>query len=134
MRFWFHRETQKKALAELCLRLMADDLRRHICDLQAPGTRLSDVDGNHIMQRLPPSLAYSWCHWVHHVQDVNALLTESNSVFVFLHKYVFHWLKALSLQGRLPDAVYVLSSLHHTTVKISFAASFSVANSIARPV
>ncbi len=118
MRFAVDENFQHKTLADRCLHLMSEHLRKDICGLKAPGVLLSDVDRREIDRCLTPSLQYACCHWTHHVLRAPEHFVDYNSIVDFLHVHLLHWLEVLSLLERLPEAVHALRSLELLTVSV----------------
>jgi hypothetical protein len=111
VRFSVDSKCQHKALAERCLRLMAEHLRQDICEMRAPGIHVSQIDVRTIERQLSQSLEYACCFWAHHVKQANELFHDLRDISDFLYMHLLHWLEALSLLGRAPEAVHVLSAL-----------------------
>jgi hypothetical protein len=86
-RFYVDEEKAHQALADCCIRLMADiknGLRKDICGLHAPGALVSEVQGNLIEQFLPVELQYACRHWVPHLQRSESRLYDEGQVHLFL--------------------------------------------------
>jgi hypothetical protein len=118
-RFSVDGKLEHKTLAGHCLRIMANSLRTDICDLRAPGVRLSHIDRRLIEQRLPSSLQYACYYWTHHVGQAAEAFEDHHEILAFLQKHLLHWLEALSLLEKLPEVVLVLGSLEQLTVGAS---------------
>jgi hypothetical protein len=114
--FWVDQTEAHKALANSCLRLMSDGLRRDICDLQAPGALASEVDSSRVEQCLPTGLQYACRYWVQHLQRSKALLYDDGQVHTFLREHLLHWLEALSLIGKTSDSVQMVTDLQSMVV------------------
>jgi hypothetical protein len=56
--FWVDGQLAHTLLAHRCLQVMADNLRKDICDLQSPGVLASDVSQELVDARSPPHLRY----------------------------------------------------------------------------
>jgi hypothetical protein len=98
-------------LAEHCLRIMNECLRKDICEIRDPSlfnTEVTDLD-----QRLdfyvPPQLRYAcrFCH-VHFELAGTVSVGVASHLMDFCKKHLLHWLELLSLLGELP---VVLSSM-----------------------
>ena len=112
--FWVDEKEVHSDLARSCLRLMSDNLKNDICDLQAPGTLASKVDSNRLQQFLPAELQYACRYWVQHLQRSKARLHDYGQEHVFLQEHFLHWLEALSLMRKTSEcvfAIYVLESM-----------------------
>jgi hypothetical protein len=59
LNFWVDEKQTHKALADSCLALMENMLKRDICGLGSPGILLDDIDPNRIQQCIPPELQYA---------------------------------------------------------------------------
>ena len=62
--FWVDEKKAHEDLAESCLRLMLNSLRRDICELRAPGSLACAVGSSKIEQCLPRDLQYACRYWV----------------------------------------------------------------------
>ncbi|KAI9772504.1 MAG: hypothetical protein M1840_000709 [Geoglossum simile] len=100
-----------QALAKSCLRLMSDNLKRDICDLQAPGALINDVQSSRVEQCLPADLQYACRYWAQHLQRSEAVLCDNDQVHTFLREHLLHWLEALSLIGELSESIQILINL-----------------------
>jgi len=101
-----HRE-----LADSCIRLMSEKLRRDICGLPSPGALATEVQQERIKQCLPAELQYACLYWVQHIQKSDTRLQDDGEVHVFLQKHLLHWLEALSLLRKISDGILALISL-----------------------
>jgi hypothetical protein len=117
VRFAADAKHQHEILAQRCFRVMVEHLRYDICQLRAPGVRLSAVDSAQIERCFPPSLQYACRCWAHHVQKAEGMFADSDGVLAFLHEHFLHWVEALSLLRCLPEALHMLRSLEHHTVR-----------------
>jgi hypothetical protein len=113
--FWVDEKKAHEALAENCLRLMFNCLRRDICGLHAPGTFANAVESSKIEQYLPPDLRYACRYWVQHFQRSEARLVDDCQIHKFLQKHFLHWLEALSLIGRTSEGVLMVKVLQLMT-------------------
>lgn len=97
---------------------MSRSLKRDICDLNAPGTLTSTIEGTQRDRFLPNELQYACEFWVHHLQAVrNQFLSDDALqalVYDFLTEHFLHWLEALSILGKLShgaDMIKILQSM-----------------------
>ncbi|KAI9867951.1 MAG: hypothetical protein M1813_007773 [Trichoglossum hirsutum] len=109
--FWVDEMEAHGVLAEGCLQLMSDSLKRDMCDLQTPGVLSDSVESSQVEQCLPVGLQYACRYWVQHLQQSKALLFDNGQVHVFLQKHMLHWLEALSLIGKIFDSVKMVTDL-----------------------
>jgi hypothetical protein len=116
LRFLVDRRQRHKTLAERCLSLMAEHLRKDICDLRDPCAQLSVIDRGEVERRLSPSLQYACCNWSYHTESADDDYELMGAISAFLHAHLLHWLEALSLLRSLPQAVEVLGKIEQLTV------------------
>ena len=109
--FWVDEKEAHGALAESCLRLMSENLKRDICDLRAPGVLASKMDNSWVEQCLPAELQYACRYWVQHLQRSKARLCDNGQVHTFLQKHFLHWLETLNLIGKASDSVHMVIDL-----------------------
>lgn len=110
--FWIDEKESHGMLATRCLdHLMNNSLKRDICGLEMPGRRRRDVDIEIINRCLPSEVQYACLHWVHHLKGSSARLHDGHQAFQFLGDYFLYWLEALSLIGRLSDAIGLVDEL-----------------------
>jgi hypothetical protein len=109
--FWVNEKMAHGALADFCLQLMSEKLRRDICALHSPGTLAMEVKCDVIEMYLPKELQYACLYWVQHIQNSETQLEDDGQVHVFLQKHLLHWLEALSLMRKTSKGVLALISL-----------------------
>jgi hypothetical protein len=112
--FCVDEEETHRAVAENCLRVMSEKLKRDICSLRAPGALSREVKNERIEERLPIELQYACRYWVQHLQRSKARLYDDSKVRAFLQKHLLHWLEALSLIGKTSEgllAIILLESM-----------------------
>jgi NACHT domain len=112
--FWVDEKEAHEALAESCLRLMSENLKKDICDLRAPGALTSEVDNSCVEQCLPADFQYACCYWVQHLQRSRARLCDNSQVHSFLREHFLHWLESLSLLRKLSDGILSIRELLKT--------------------
>jgi hypothetical protein len=103
-------------LAKSCLLLISGSLKRDICGLRVPGALSSKVDNSCVEQCLPADLQYACRYWVQHLQRSEARLYDNDHVHKFLQNHFLHWLEALSLIGKTPDSVRMMTALQSMVV------------------
>ena len=101
------------ALANSCIRIMSDKLKKDICNLYLPGTLASEVDDNQIEQFIPEELRYACSYWVQHLQESKSPLLDNGDVHLFLRKHLLFWLEALSLLKKISEGIIALISLEN---------------------
>ena len=114
--FWVDEKKAHEALAERCLWLMSENLKRDICGLCAPGRLASSIDSSLVKQCIPAELQYACRYWVQHLQMSKADLRDNSQVHIFLQKHLLHWLEALSLMGITSESVHMVTDLESMVV------------------
>jgi hypothetical protein len=113
---WVDDRKTHETLAQNCLRLMFNSLKRDICDLRAPGALASKADNSRVEQCLPADLQYACRYWVQHLQRSRARLCDNSQVHTFLREHFLHWLEALSLIAKTSDSVQMVTNLQSMVV------------------
>jgi WD40 repeat protein len=116
VRFLIDGKQHHKILAKRCLSLMAEHHRKDICDYRDPGVRLPVVDRPEVQRRLPPFLQDACCYWSYRIEFADYEFELMSAISSFLHVHLLHWLEALCLLRRLPQAVGVLGKIEQLTV------------------
>jgi hypothetical protein len=112
---------QHRRTACRLLDAMHSTLRRDLCSLQKPGTRIEEAVDRVERSNLP-QIAYACEYWVDHpeacAEDCGSILLDGSEVHVFLQKHLLHWLEAMSLLQKMPEAVAALQKLQ-SIVRVS---------------
>jgi hypothetical protein len=94
---------------------MNDTLRKDMCNLKNPGTRIQEAViqvGNTTLRKY----AYAYEYWIAHLQgcveDCRSDLIDGGKIHKFLQEHLLHWLEAMSLLQKIPEAVEALHQLH----------------------
>jgi hypothetical protein len=95
---------------------MDSTLRRDICSLQKSGVRIQEaIATERIANSSLSQIAYACEYWVAHLQasehSYSSILIDSCKVHVFFQKHLLHWLEAMSLLQKIPDAILALQQL-----------------------
>ena len=98
-------------LAEYCIQLMSKSLKKDICQQEAPGTFVTDVENCRIEQYLPPSVQYACLYWIQHLQKSGTQLYDNGYVYQFLQIYLLYWLEALGWMGKTSEGILAILSL-----------------------
>ena len=101
------------ALADSCIRIMSDKLKKDICNLHLPGALANEVDEYQIEQFIPEELQYACSYWVQHLQESKSPLLDNGDVHLFLRKHLLFWLEALSLLKKINEGIIALISLEN---------------------
>jgi hypothetical protein len=120
LHFWVDEKKAHRAIADCCVQLMSDQLRKDICGLHAPGFLIRDIQGDKIKNCLPAELQYACLYWVQHLQKSDIVLSDNGLAHIFLREHLLHWFEALSLIGKTSDGVRAIVSLE-SIVKVSIA-------------
>ena len=101
-------------LAECLLDAMDRTLQRDMCGLQKPGARIQETKGR-VRQSCLGRMAYACEYWVEHLQaggrSCSSILADSGKVHGFFQRHLLHWLEAMSLVQKMPEAILALQKL-----------------------
>ena len=109
--FWIDEGKSHYDIAQQCLDVMSKTLKRNICHLKTPGTLRSHIESTIVDRYLPPHVQYACQYWVGHLQKGSLHLHNSTQVYDFLQDHFLHWLEALSLIGKIAEAVLMIKTL-----------------------
>jgi hypothetical protein len=109
--FWVDESKAHGALADDCIRLMSDKLKKDICGLHASGPLARELKHDSIEPCLPAELQYACQYWVQHLQKSETRLRDDGRVQTFLRQHLLHWFEVLSLMGEITDGVIMLRTL-----------------------
>jgi hypothetical protein len=98
-------------LANRCLQLLGDNLKRDICGLRHPGTCRLDIDQQTLDASLPPEVQYASRYWVYHWKESRCRIQDGGIVHNFLMRHLLHWLEVMALIGRISDSVAAIEEL-----------------------
>ncbi|KAI1199029.1 putative WD-repeat protein [Nemania serpens] len=94
-----------------CLRLMKENLRRNMCNIEWPGTRARDIPKARIDQLISHPVQYACRNWVHHLQQSDVDPNEVLEIMDFFHSRFLYWLETLSWIGRLAEGITMIRLL-----------------------
>jgi hypothetical protein len=86
-------------------------LRRNICRLKSPGITMEDVGPAVVQQHLSSAVQYCCRYWLDHSEHGRLSLADDGPVHRFLQKYFPYWLEAMSLVGKIPEAMTMIMKL-----------------------
>ena len=115
--FPWGQEHEHANTACLCLNIMSTTLRKDICNMQALGFRLSDLEQSSLGDHIPFHVQYACLYWVDHLRQAGSTkqeilnLGEDSQVLNFFEIHFLHWLEALILMSNLSEAVLAIKSL-----------------------
>jgi hypothetical protein len=96
----------------------SDGVRRNPCNLDSTGTLRSQISDQNINACISPELRYACRHWVDHLEQSKNALKYQDDVHTFLRKHLLHWLEAMSLLGRMTEAITMITVLQ-SILKVS---------------
>jgi hypothetical protein len=110
-KFWVDKKQAHQTLADDCIRLMSDYLKRDVCGQEAPGTLVTDIESSRIEQCLPSEVRYACLYWIQHLQKSDSQLYDNNQVHQFLQEHLLHWFEALGWIGKTSEGILAILSL-----------------------
>ena len=109
--FWINERKAHHEIAKQCICVMSKTLKRNICRLRTPGTLKSETETSTVDQYLPSHVQYACQYWLDHLQKSDLSLLDVRHVYEFFKTHFLHWLEALSLIGKLSEAVLMIKIL-----------------------
>ncbi|KAK4220481.1 hypothetical protein QBC38DRAFT_494224 [Podospora fimiseda] len=109
--FWIDETKYHNILAERCIQLMRQHLKKDICGLQAPGKLRSEIDQQAIKANLSPDIQYACQYWVHHLKESKGTASDGGLVHSFLISHLLHWLEVLCIIGRISESIGMIDNL-----------------------
>ncbi|KAK4073270.1 hypothetical protein Purlil1_13125 [Purpureocillium lilacinum] len=103
--FWINAEDAHGHLFNCCLQIMSNNLRRNMCGLKRPGTRVCDIPKDDVDSAISVPVRYACRYWIHHLQQSNIDPREHVGVVDFFQTRFLFWIETLSLIGRLADGI-----------------------------
>jgi hypothetical protein len=106
-----HAEHNK--IVNICFGIMASTLKRDICDLRLPGILIDEVGDNRVDRYLPSFTRYACSFWFDHLHqaDDQRIFDKAGPIHDFCRQQLLHWLEALALMRRVPEAVMIVRKL-----------------------
>ncbi|KAH8707489.1 hypothetical protein GQ44DRAFT_831007 [Phaeosphaeriaceae sp. PMI808] len=108
---WVDEKQAHQKLADCCIRVMSKSLKQDVCDVQAVGTLVVNVEKSRIEKHLPPEVQYACLHWIKHLEKGGTQLCDNVQAHRFLQEHFLHWLEALGWIGNISEGVYAITSL-----------------------
>ena len=100
-------------LFDCCLAIMSGHLRRNMCNLRQPGTRVSDIPRSDVDKSIPFVVQYACRYWVYHLQRSDVDPGEHPGIVDFFHTRFLSWLETLALTGRVADGIVMVQLLEN---------------------
>jgi hypothetical protein len=99
---------------------MSDHLQQNMCNLQQPGTRVSDVPRTHVNANVPSAVQYACRYWIYHLKRGDVDPTDHPGIIEFFRVQFLFWLETLALIGQLANGIAMVKLLE-TKLLISTA-------------
>ena len=113
--FWVNEKQAHQNLADKCIWLMSTFLRQDICEFNAPGVLVADIERIRVDQHLAPEVQYACLYWVQHIQKAGTKVQDDDQVHQFLQKHLLHWFEALGWMNRISEGIYAVTTLESMT-------------------
>jgi hypothetical protein len=110
-KLWVDKKQAHRLLAKGCIQLMLASLKQDICEQDAPGVLVADIESSRVEQYLPAEVQYACLYWIQHVQKSGDQLSDNDQVHQFLKEHFLHWLEALSWMQKVSEGIYAITSL-----------------------
>ncbi|KAI0506295.1 WD40-repeat-containing domain protein [Xylaria bambusicola] len=95
-----------------CLRLMKEYLKRNMCNIESPGTRVHEIPKDRIDQLISHPVQYACRNWIYHLEHSCVNLDEEILEMIdFFHGRFLYWLETLAWIGRLSEGVTMVKLL-----------------------
>jgi hypothetical protein len=105
---------QHRRTTDRLLDAMDRTLRKDMCSLENPGMLVQEAVG-HVERSVIPRITYACEYWIDHLcacaQDYDDILLDNGKVHRFLLKHLLHWLEAMSLVKKIPNALAAIRKL-----------------------
>ena len=109
--FWVDEKETHQTLADRCIQLMYQTLKKDICELHAPGSQAGQVESSWVERCLPPEVQYACLYWVQHLQRSSFQIRDGEKAHRFLQAHLLHWLEALGWMGKTSEGIQAILSL-----------------------
>jgi hypothetical protein len=109
--FWIDERRTHHDLFMRCLKVMSEHLRRDMCNLQMPGVLISELKNSKVEYYPPSDVQYACRYWVDHLRQGNIDPCDYGQIHIFLREHFLHWLEALSLMGKMSEAIFMMTTL-----------------------
>ncbi|KAJ0413320.1 putative wd40 protein [Aspergillus carlsbadensis] len=109
--FWIDEQQANVKLANSCLSVMRNQLKKNVCNLPTHGTKRKDIHPQLISDNVSPELQYACRYWIHHVAHSESLMLQVEYVVAFLEVHFLHWLEVMSILGLVSEVIGGIVSL-----------------------
>ena len=116
-RFFIEKASIHSKLLISCLKVMSAKLRRNVCNLHMPGSSPHEVQRETLFHHLPRHVQYACQYWVEHLAGTGSEqwshlgLCDGGIIHEFFQRYYLYWLEAMSLLGKMSDAVLMVAKV-----------------------
>jgi NACHT domain len=114
-------EEKRKEISEHCLKLLSKSLKRDICELRLMGSLSSEVSPDVVRERISPAVQYACRYWAVLLDGVDIAPSDAERILGFLKDHLLHWIEALSLLGRMVDAVANIRIVQNAAAQVGRA-------------
>ncbi|KAF3152806.1 hypothetical protein TWF569_002631 [Orbilia oligospora] len=114
LQFWIDKKMAHQQLAACCLKRLScshSGLKLDICNLKHPGISIEEIDPSLATKTIPPEMQYACQYYAQHLQFSEEYQCDGSPVDIFLRRHFLHWLEALSLIGKISQAVHAIALL-----------------------
>ncbi|KAK6342234.1 hypothetical protein TWF730_001711 [Orbilia blumenaviensis] len=110
--FQINKKETNKMMALRCISIMRETLRRDICGLGQPGSRIEDVaESAAIDENISEITKHACLYWVDYLKGSGIELGDDDEFHTFLKDHILHWLEALSLMRALSEGIRMIETL-----------------------
>ncbi|KAF3318067.1 hypothetical protein TWF173_008806 [Orbilia oligospora] len=109
--FWLDEREIHRNIAQYCIKLMRDRLKKNICGLRSPGIFRNKISSSSISQTLTADIAYACRYWVTHLVKARDELKDEDDIHKFLQNYCLEWLEATALLDLYSNNIYAITAL-----------------------
>lgn len=115
-RFFVQKASTHGHLLSRCLKVMFAALKQNMCNLQTPGSSPQDIQRGTLFRNIPWHVQYACQYWVEHLacasaEQSNLGLRDGGIIQQFFQKYYLYWLEAMSLMGKVSEAVLMVAKV-----------------------
>ena len=115
--FYIDKWKESGKMSMMCFRLMKDELKFNICDLETSHLANRDVDdlSIRVAAKIPHALLYSCRFWAAHIRDTPNDLANNTALILALKEFFYirflYWLEVMSLTENVTTANIALLSV-----------------------
>ncbi|KAK6346034.1 hypothetical protein TWF730_010368 [Orbilia blumenaviensis] len=96
---WIEKCQVHGKLAERCIAIMKQHLRKDICELNSPDSLKKNISADTISKYFPPELKYACRYWADHTMESEQYVQIGGMAHEFLRDYILELLEAASILG-----------------------------------